>query len=89
MIIWEQKSYSDRREAAGVMPSRLHLPRSLYDFSVRDFPTIFLKIECDHGLRRRCLQFIRASFDFVLAFFDVLSRNCLEIVGKSKGLRTL
>ena len=25
----------------GVMPSRLHLPRSLYDFSVRDFPTIF------------------------------------------------
>ena len=37
----------------GVMPSRLHLPRSLYDFSVRDFPTIFLKIECDHGLRLR------------------------------------
>ena len=29
--------------AQGVMPSRLHLPRSLYDFSVRDFPTIFLK----------------------------------------------
>ena len=27
----------------GVMPSRLHLPRSLYDFSVRDFPTIFKK----------------------------------------------
>ena len=52
----------------------------------------FLKIECDHGLRRRCLQFIRASFDFLfffIAFFDVLSRNCLEIVGKSKGLRTL
>ena len=23
------------------MPSRLHLPRSLYDFSVRDSPTIF------------------------------------------------
>ena len=27
----------------GVMPSRLHLPRSLYDFSVRDFRTIFKK----------------------------------------------
>ena len=27
----------------GVMPGRLHLPRSLYDFSVRDFPTIFFK----------------------------------------------
>ena len=25
----------------GVMPSRLHLSRSLYDFSVRDFPTFF------------------------------------------------
>ena len=29
------------------------------------------------------------SYGLVLAFFDVLSRNCLEIVGKSKGLRTL
>ena len=29
------------------------------------------------------------SCGLVLAFFDVLSRNCLEIVGKSKGLRTL
>ena len=28
----------------GVMPSRLHLPRSLYEFSVRDFPTIFYDV---------------------------------------------
>ena len=34
----------------GVIPSRLHLPRSLYDFSIRDFPTIFLKIECDYDV---------------------------------------
>ena len=33
MIIWEQKSYVVIvGRPQGVMPSRLHLPRSLYDF---------------------------------------------------------
>ena len=50
----------------GVMPSTLHLPRSFYDFSVCDFPYDTLDIVGDHGLRfRRCLQFIRASYDFL------------------------
>ena len=32
---------------------------------LQDYWSSGLKIECDHGLRRRCLQFIRASFDFL------------------------
>ena len=39
--IWGLKSYSDRRGPQGVMPGRLHLPRSLYEFSVSDFPYVF------------------------------------------------
>ena len=34
----------------GVMPSRLHLPRSLYDFPVRDFPTIHVIMGYDVGV---------------------------------------
>ena len=73
----------------GVMPSRLRLPRSLYDFSVRDFPTIFLKSIVIMGYD----VFVYNSYGHrsisCSSFFDVLSRNCLEIVGKSKGLCTL
>ena len=88
MITWEQKSYSDRREAA-----RGHVtfaPIIVRFFGLR-FPYDFLKIECDHGLRRRIHTGIHTGIIrfLVLAFFDVLSQNCLEIVGKTKGLRTL
>ena len=37
-----------------VKPSRLHLPRSSYDFLVCDFPYDFLDIAGDRGLRRLC-----------------------------------
>ena len=49
----------------GVIPSRLHFPRSLYDFSVCDFPCDILDIVGDYGRRRRCLQFMWASNDFL------------------------
>ena len=48
---------------------RLHLPRSSYDFSVCDFLYDFLDIVGDRGLRRMCLQFIRASCDFLICQF--------------------
>ena len=79
------------------MPSRLHLPRSLYDFSVCDFPNDILDIVCDNGLRLRCLQFMRASYDFLLwlsSMFRVKTKpygDRREIVGSphtSSGNRT-
>ena len=49
-----------------VMPIRLHLPRSLYDFSVCDFSYDILDIMVDNWLRHRCSQFMRASYYFLL-----------------------
>ena len=49
----------------GVIPSRLLLPLSLYDFTVCDFPCDILDIVDDNGRRRRCLQFIWASNNFL------------------------
>ena len=68
MIVWGQKLYSDRRESTRghvYLSTRLHLPRSLYNFSVCDFSYDSLDIVDDNGLRRRCLQFMRASYDFL------------------------
>ena len=46
--------------------SRLDLPRSSYDFwFALFFSHDFLDIVSDQGLRRICLQFIRASCDFL------------------------
>ena len=64
-IICGQKSYSYRREAATgsivcyIRPDRCTIFRSAI------FPTFFFNIEGDHGLRRRCLQFIWAPYDFL------------------------
>ena len=52
-----------------VIIPRLHLPRSSYDFSVCDFPYDSLDIVGDRGLRRLCLQFIWASYDFLICLF--------------------
>ena len=64
MIVWGQKSCSDRRVSPRVMPSRLHLPRLLYDFSVCDFPYDILDIVGVNG-QCVCLKFMRASYDFL------------------------
>ena len=64
MIVLAQKSYSEGCPQ-GVMPSRLHFPRSLFDFSVCDFPYDILDIVGDNGLRRRCLKLMRVSYDFL------------------------
>ena len=34
------------------------------------FPTIFLEIVGDRGLRRMCLQFIPTSYDFLICLFS-------------------
>ena len=68
-----------------VFKPMLHLPRSSYDFSVFGFPYDFLEIVGESGLRRMCLQFIRASYDFLicLSFVDVLIQKRKAIVRKS------
>ena len=53
-------SYSTYGFSQSLLP-RLHLHRSSCDVSVCDI----LDIVGDHGLRRSCLQFIRASYDFL------------------------
>ena len=69
----------------GVMPSRLYLPRSLYDFSVCDFAYDILDIVSDNGLRGRCLQFNRASNDFLYWLSSMFRVRTVrtEVVGKS------
>ena len=52
---------------------RLHLPRSSYDFSVCEFLYDFLDIVGDRGQRRLCLQFIRASCDFLICHLSTFS----------------
>ena len=46
-----------------LMP-RLHLPRSLYDLFVYDFPYDFFDIVRGYKLRRICLHCLRSPYDF-------------------------
>ena len=49
------------------------MPRSSYDFSVCDFLYDFLDTVGDRGLRRMCLQFIRAPCDFLICHLSTFS----------------
>ena len=53
-----------------LLKPRLHLPRSSYDLSVCDFPYDLLDIVGDRVLRRRCLQFIRTSYNFLICLLS-------------------
>ena len=68
-----------------VFMHRLHLPQSSCDFFLSTILSTCTTVDIvgDHGLRRMCLQFMRASSDFV----HVLSQNRTEIVGRSYGNR--
>ena len=63
-----------------VKHSSLHVPRSLCDFLVCDI----LGIVGDNGLRRRCLQFMRALYDFLFWLSSIVRTK--EILGSTHTL---
>ena len=69
-----------------VMHIRLDLPRSLYDVSVCDFLYDILDMIGDYWLRLRCLQFMRASYDFL---FWLSSMFRVITIRRSQGNRTV
>ena len=65
------------------MPRFTFTPIIVRFFGLR-FSLPFLDIVGDRGLRRMCLQFIRASYDFLLWLSSyVLSQNRTEIAGET------
>ena len=69
----------------------LHLPKSPYDCLVCDFPNDLLDTVGDHGLRPLWLQYIQASYDFLIRLSSTFRvKNALgdrtEVAGSPQAL---